>query len=140
MMRKMHRLGVYLLLFVLGGYGFWIVQQSDAAAHRSPHNPTLGSHALALTADGTTLAVANPDSNSVTLVNTSNLSVTAEITVGSEPRSVAILGRRAFVANQGSDSLTILDLDNPGISLHIPVGDRPVAVAISPDGRFLAVA
>lgn len=104
-----------------------------------PHSPS--SHPLALTPDGRTLVVANPDSNSVSVVDTTTHDVLAEIVVGETPRSVTVDGNgRAYVSSEGSDTLSLIDLAGAAVTATVSVGDRPVAVAFSPDGRFLAVA
>lgn len=97
---------------------------------------------IAITPDGTTLLVVNPDSNSVTLVDTAGRQVIAELEVGVDPRSVAVStrGDTAFVVNQASDSLSVIALPSRAISATLEVGDRPVGVAASPNGRFIAVA
>jgi len=46
--------------------------------------------AIAITADGATLLVVNPDSNSLTLVDTAGHSVLVELPVGVDPRTVAV--------------------------------------------------
>jgi YVTN family beta-propeller protein len=113
-----------------------IIDQSFTAT--LPQEPA---RAIALTRDGLTLLVVNPDSNSITFIDLVNSDVTAEIPVGVTPRTVAIdHGRlRAFVANEGSNSISVLDLQAREVTGEIGVGVRPVGVAVSPDGRFLAV-
>jgi len=114
---------------------------STAAQKATPAAKASGS-AIAIHPDGTTLFVVNPDSNSVTLVDTASQSVSAEITVGVDPRSVAVApnGRWACVANQGSDTVTILDVNSASVTAHVAVGYRPVGVAVSPNGQLVAVA
>ncbi len=96
---------------------------------------------LALTPAGDRLLVANPDSNSLTIVDTLSRSVIAEIPVGLTPLSVAVSpsGAQAYVANQGSHSLSVIALPAGVVTGTIPLGDRPSGVAASPDGRLLAV-
>jgi YVTN family beta-propeller protein len=48
------------------------------------------SSAMAITADGATLLVVNPDSNSLTLVDAASRSVIAELSVGIDPRTVTV--------------------------------------------------
>ena len=124
-----------------------LLVQSPGAASPSPGKafpPALkrASSAIAVTDDGSILVAVNPDSNSVTLVDTASQSVTAELGVGVDPRSVAVSpdGARAFIANQGSDSVSVIDLAARAVIATVPVGDRPVGVAASPDGRFVVVA
>ncbi len=100
------------------------------------------SSAIAVTSDGSTLLVVNPDSNSLALVDTGTLTKVIEIPVGTDPRTVAVddAGRRAYVVNRGSDTVSVVDLAARQVTAEVPLGDRPVGVAISPDGRFIAVA
>ncbi len=113
---------------------------SSPGPRRLPAPLAGASHNLALTPDGVVLLVANPDSGSVTLVDTATRSVLSEIAVGADPRSVAAGTARAYVALQGDDAVAIVDLATRTVTGRLPVGDRPVAVLLSPDGRFLAVA
>jgi len=100
------------------------------------------SSAIAITADGATLLVVNPDSNSLTLVDTASRSVIAELPVGVDPRTVVVddAGNRAYVANRGSDSISVVDLAARAAIADVPVGDRPYGVVVSPDGTRLYVA
>lgn len=100
------------------------------------------SKALALTGDGTLLIVANPDSNSVSLIETAEQEVLAELPVGVDPRTVAVdsSGQRAYVANRGSDSISVIDLPILQVTGAYGVGYRPYGVVISPDDHYLYVA
>jgi len=100
------------------------------------------SSAIAITADGATLLVINPDSNSLSLVSLGTLTTVTEVQVGMDPRTVTVddVGGRAYVANRGSDSVSVVDLMMHQVITEVTVGDRPVGVAASPDGRFIAVA
>jgi len=100
------------------------------------------SSAIAITTDGTLLLAVNPDSNSLTLVDTGSHSVVAELTVGVDPRTVAVddAGRRAYVVNRGSDSVSVVDLVTQQIVTEVAVGDRPYGAVVSPDGERLYVA
>jgi YVTN family beta-propeller protein len=100
------------------------------------------SSAIAVTADGDTLLVVNPDSNSLSMVGLGMLTTLLELPVGVDPRSVAVStdGDTAYVANQGSDSFSVIDIPARVVTVTVSVGDRPVGVAVSPNGRFVAVA
>jgi YVTN family beta-propeller protein len=103
--------------------------------------PRRSSSSIALNFDGTTLLVVNPDSNSLTLVDTARQEVVAEIPVGRDPRTVAVddVGRRAYTANRGSDSVSVIDLIARQAVTEIAVGNRPYGLVVSPDGSRLYV-
>ncbi len=104
------------------------------------------SSAIAITAEGDTLLVVNPDSNSLSLVDLGTLITVTEIPVGLDPRTVAVApltdddGSRAYVANRGSDSVSVVDLDTRTVIAEVAVGDRPYGIVVSPDAARLYVA
>jgi YVTN family beta-propeller protein len=100
------------------------------------------SSAIAITADGTRLIAINPDSNSVSLVDTAALKLLAEIPVGVDPRTVVVddAGLTAYVANRGSGTVSVIDLQNQRVTAEIAVGTQPYGLLVSPDGRFLYLA
>jgi YVTN family beta-propeller protein len=100
------------------------------------------SASIAITMDGTKLLAANPDSDSVTLIDVPSRTVIAEIGVGLNPRSVAVApdGETAYVVNQGSNNLSVIDILSRSLSQNIPLGERPAGVIVSPNGRILVVA
>jgi YVTN family beta-propeller protein len=104
--------------------------------------PKRSSSAIAITADGSTLLVVNPDSNSLSLVNLGTLATVIEMDVGVDPRTVAVndAGDRAYVANRGSDSVSVVDLAARQVITEVTVGDRPYGVVVSADGTRLYVA
>ena len=94
------------------------------------------SSAITITADGSLVLAVNPDSNSLSLVDTSSETILVELSVGSDPRTVAVddAGSHAYVANRGSDDLTVVDLATQSVIATLPLGDRPYGVVVSPDG------
>ena len=117
------------LLAALGGY-----QRPSAAAARFT-GPT-SSQPLALSADGSVLAVVNPDNGSVSffkVVNGLPVRVGSPVDVGNEPNGVVLMpdGSRAYVANTIDGTVAVLSVDttaNPAaqvINPKIRVGTEP---------------
>ena len=100
------------------------------------------SSAITVTADGNTLLVVNPDSNSLSLICLGPSPAVTEIAVGVDPRTVTAddAGSRAYVANRGSDSVSIVDLTARQVITEVAVGNRPYGVVVSPSGDRLYVA
>lgn len=107
-----------------------------------PQHIKRSSCALTLTADGARLFVVNPDSNTLTVLDTARRAVEAEIQVGVDPRTVALDETRglAYVANRGSNTVSVVDLAARKTIAAIAVGNRPYGIVISDDGTRLYVA
>jgi YVTN family beta-propeller protein len=88
------------------------------------------------------LLVVNPDSASLTLVDTLGQVALAEVPVGVDPRTVAVddAGARAYVANRGSGSISVVDLAARQVITEVTVGDRPYGTVLDPGGEWLFVA
>ncbi|PYU98366.1 MAG: hypothetical protein DMG26_18855, partial [Acidobacteria bacterium] len=80
--------------------------------------------------------VANGDSNSVSVIDTSSNTVVATVAVGSIPFGVAITpdGTRAYATNRGSNSVSVIDAASNTVVATVAVGGAPEGVAITPDG------
>lgn len=108
---------------------------SQLTRSASPQSSTIkrASSAIAVTSDGATLLVVNPDSDSLTLVDTSTRSVIAELPTGVDPRTVSVddAGGRAYVTNRGSDSLSVIDIAARQVITEVAVGDRPYGVVVN---------
>jgi YVTN family beta-propeller protein len=130
-------LGVVLIAVACG---------SKTATPENGEQPTGGvvaknassSSPIAISDDDTLLVVVNNLNDSVTVMNVAadaNTKV-AEITVGDEPRSVAITADklRAYVTNQASGTVSVIDLTANQKTQDIQVGVEPYGVALTPDG------
>src|SRR5215212_11985229 len=93
--------------------------------------PPLRSATLAITSDGARLAVANEDSNSISVVQDSAVT---EIAVCQQPRTVAIEGVRAFVPC-GDGRIARVDLDRLRVDAIGEAGVEPFGV-IAKSGRL----
>jgi YVTN family beta-propeller protein len=129
-------------LFSIFFAGFFFLHSSTLIEFDGSVYLNRSSSVIAITADGATLLVVNPDSNSLTLVDTATETIITEISVGLDPRAVALDDPRgrAYVCNQASDSISIVDLTARRSIKEVAVGNRPVGAAVSPDGRTVAVA
>jgi uncharacterized protein len=87
--------------------------------------------------------VANPETNKVYAVNSSNGTVTvmdasanstATLTVGSEPMAIAVnpLTNKIYVGNSGSGTVSVIDGATDAVSATVKVGALPYVVAANP--------
>jgi YVTN family beta-propeller protein len=100
------------------------------------------SSTIVLSPDGSLVYVANPDSASVSAVDTAAGSTRWEVTVGERPTSVALDGAGAmlFVTVTGEDRLVVLDARTGDLRAEIMTGRRPAGVVVTPDDRMIVVA
>ncbi|MBK8136709.1 MAG: beta-propeller fold lactonase family protein [Anaerolineae bacterium] len=135
-------LGV-LLLIIAPKIG---LLSSDAAKAQSVTRfagPTK-SGPLALNADDTLLAVANPDANTVSLFDVGgdrNLPL-GEIAVGQEPNGVVVSpdGKTVYVANTLDGTVSVLTVDQAQqpvatVIATLVVGTEPYGIALTPNGQ-----
>ncbi len=143
----------WLLLLFLLGFLLWGLVSPRPSKLAAQTVIKRSSSAIAATADGAFCLVVNPDSNSLSIVDTvrppsvppspgGEEERVVEIGVGVDPRTVAVddAGRRAYVANRGSDSVSVVDLSTRTVITEVAVGDRPYGVLVSPNGDHLYVA
>jgi YVTN family beta-propeller protein len=142
-------IGLAALTFAVTTIGLFLLPEATTNAQSARFDGPSSSQPIALTADGATLAVANPDNNSVTVfdVQADRFTPLAEVPVQLEPNGVAFTpgGDKLYVANTVSGTVSVirLNLANGVIQrprVHIPVGVEPYGLGISPNGRRLYVA
>ncbi|MBM3983936.1 MAG: PqqD family peptide modification chaperone, partial [Planctomycetes bacterium] len=80
--------------------------------------------------------VANGTSGNVSVIDTASNTVTATITVGSNPYGVAVnpAGTRAYITNYGSGNVSVIDTASNTVTATITVGSTPYGVAVNPAG------
>ena len=92
---------------------------------------------LALSPDGATLWVVNPDADSVTALDTRTLTASPPVHVGAEPWAVAVTpGGAVVVLNRADGSLTRL---LAGARDDLTLAAEPRGFALSPTGRYAFV-
>lgn len=102
----------------------------------------LAPEGLALSNDGSLLAVVNMGSDDVTLIRTSDLHTIGTYKVGKTPKRAAfsVNDSLLFVSLYGENAVAVLDCRTGGVVKKIPVGRNPVGVLVTPGGHVLYVA
>lgn len=100
---------------------------------------------IAITPDGQSVYVSNRVDFTVSVINTSTLSVKATINLQDAPSGIAITsdGKSALVTGQGdtSGSVSVIDTTTNTVTRVIPnVGSNLSGIAITPDDQFAYVA
>jgi YVTN family beta-propeller protein len=123
---------------------YW--QQASPRAQATLFVGPTSSQPLALSADGSLLAVVNPDNDTVSFFNVAGGGhvKTSEVAVGDEPNGVALLpnGSKAYVTNTISGTVSVLSVNGArvaSLSTSIKVGTEPYGVALTPNGTKLYV-
>jgi YVTN family beta-propeller protein len=103
--------------------------------------PGSASFTVSPTPERTFVYVANTASGTVSVIQTRDNVVVATITVGTEPRGVAITpsGGRVYVSNRSSDNVSVIRTSDNSVIATIPVGHHPEDVVASPDGARVYV-
>lgn len=117
----------------------WVIGDDDNA---KPHNISCREPSgVAVTPDGAALYVACTGDDTVQVVRTSNLTVSATIKVGSQPWGVAVGsdGEYVFVTNSADDTVSVITTSDNGIADTISVGANPMGVAAPLNGDFAYV-
>lgn len=79
--------------------------------------------------------------NQVSVVDTTNNTVVANIAVGGNPWGVAThpAGHRVYVPGQASNTVAVIDTATNTVLTNIPVGAAPYHAAVTPDGTQVYV-
>jgi YVTN family beta-propeller protein len=85
---------------------------------------------VAVNPNGTHAYIANVDSNTLSVFDTSNNEIVATVPVGSSPLGVAVNsnGTRAYVANLASNTVSVIDTTNNQVVGTVPVGPSPFSL------------
>ena len=104
--------------------------------------PASATSSIGITPDGTTVFIVNPDSDSVSAIDTASETKLDEIIVGRDPRILTIEpdGQRLYVTSHASATLTILDVQSFSVLTKLRVGPEPHGVVADPNGRLVYVA
>ena len=115
---------------------------STIFASSCPSWPAHASGSIAITPDGTTVFVVNPDAGSVAALDTASATTLDEIVVGRDPRVLTVgpAGQRLYVTNHASATLSILAIHPLTRRAVLRVGPDPYGVVADPTGRLVYVA
>ena len=107
-----------------------------------PAWPAHAAGSIAITPDGTTVLVVNPEAGSVAAIDTASATTLDEIIVGRDPRSLTLApaGQHLYVTSQASATLAIVDIHPLALRAALRVGPDPYGVVADPDGRLVYVA
>ncbi len=126
-----------LVIFVLAIAYFSKGQTlAESTTFSATDNLASTSSTIALSPDGVTLWVVNPDANSITAINTNTLKANEPIAVGKEPWSIEVSPLGVVVANRQDGTITLLQGDE---HQDILVGPELGGVALSPSGQLAYV-
>ncbi|WGD37619.1 beta-propeller fold lactonase family protein [Lysinibacter sp. HNR] len=105
----------------------------------------LGPVGVAFTSDGATAYVTNESSNSVSIINVADNTITGDITdyAGNSPEQIAISPdeRYVYVTNWSSGTVSVIDLTQNKQTQLVTgyTGTNPWGVAFTPDGQYAYV-
>ena len=96
---------------------------------------------MAITPDGKHAYVTNVFGGTVSVITTATGAVSAPITVGKSPTTVAITpdGKHAYVTNRDDSTVSVITTATGAVSAPITVSGGPPQVAITPDGKHAYV-
>ena len=134
--------------------GYVLVMAASACGNdATPGDDTAGpilqrasrSSTIALSDDGTHVAMVNPEDGTLSVFETSDNSRTAKIATGGDPAGVVIApdSRTAYVSNRADGTVvrvTGIDGGTPAVDATAQVGAEPIGLALSPTGKQLFVA
>jgi YVTN family beta-propeller protein len=128
----------------LGGSPASIPATGPQQVHASPQQTwTVGDNpeSLVISPDGRTLYVANTDSHSISVIDTStgNTKQSIDIQNGLFDIAVSPDGSQLFATRHDIGAVTVFKTDSYSVERSISVGANPTFVVASPDGRSLYV-
>src|SRR4051812_44192015 len=120
-----------------------------ASAERRAFSGSATSSPITLSADGKLVWAVNPKANTVSVLRAGNDRVLATISVGKEPRAVALdpRDRYAYVANAAGANVSVIAIRDARASHFraravggLTTGAEPWNIVAAPDGRRVYVA
>ncbi len=123
-----------------GGNVVTAVDTSNAAIAGKVEVGNAGSNGIAVSPDGTTLYVTSSITDTLTVIRTSDFTVTGAIPMGLGPDNLDFTpdGTKAYVADQVEDAVYVIDTASVTVTDVIPVpgGSLVRNVSVAPNGKF----
>jgi serine/threonine-protein kinase len=93
-------------------------------------------HSVAISPDGSRVAVVAFDSSEVRVIDTATNEVLATGPVGARPQDVtwAPDGARFYTADVDGGTMSVVTADTLTVTASVPAGESPTSVGVSPDG------
>jgi YVTN family beta-propeller protein len=125
-------------LWILAGVGltlaavFFATDAADAATGLIRYK----SGPIAITQDGVSVWVVNPDADTVTRIAAGPDTVVAQIAVGKAPKNLTIApnGSEVWVTNHGSNTISVINTTTNTVAATLPALFGPSGILITPDG------
>ncbi|WP_445167342.1 beta-propeller fold lactonase family protein [Mycolicibacterium sp. Dal123E01] len=119
----------------------------DTHSNNSIRTVNTGNDSISVAVHGNFAYVTNRGSNSVSVINMSNLGdpnfqpQAINVGVGSAPFGLAVTpnGKFVYVANSGDGTVSVIDARNNSVIDQIHVGGNPTAIVVSPNGTRVYV-
>jgi serine/threonine-protein kinase len=94
-------------------------------------------HSIAISPDGSRLAITSFNGNEVFVVSTATDNEVATIKVGRNPLEIAYSpdGRYIFTANNEDNTVTVIDAADNRVIAEIPTGKAPTSISVLPNGH-----
>ena len=85
--------------------------------------------------------VTNRNANTVSVIDTATNTVADTVSVGTQPRGIAVHpdGNTVYVGNTGSNFVSVIDTATKTVIDTVTVGNSPFGIAVHPDGSTVYV-
>ncbi|MEH3141377.1 MAG: hypothetical protein PGN37_14600 [Mycobacterium kyogaense] len=115
--------------------GTAVVRDTDGARRLTTGRGPIGD----LAAGPRAVAVANPTSDTLTLLDPHTLEERAVVRLGGEPTGVVVSDDRAYVSvtSAHQDKVMVIDAETAAVTATFPVASGITALAVGPDGKRL---
>lgn len=115
-----------------------ILQQSSLPLTHRTDGLASWSSPIAVSPMNHTVWVVNPDSASVTVIDTNLMTLTVEIPTGEEPWALAVApdGNYVYVADRATGEVSVIDTLSQTVAMTMSVGWELGGIALSPSGEL----